>query len=356
MTTKKMLKELVNHDYVTPGMKLSDGEIRRLYNEMIYDESFIDEETGDSTLNSEEESTMSKKNEATANTNAKEKSIMKNNNLAARVLNMNRTERLVYVWDIILHVTKTSDVLYIDKAELAQFLFDNDIISRMPGKNELKRTKRQEFVDILDTAVQNLIKNKVITPVGDLNITHDNAPEITSAPISNIDAVWSANNATAVLKIVIEMASTNHYITFISKHMVKSAIRNVLFGKFSKEKLSYVENGKKVVEYIANEFTPEQDALMEEFFSKFVSKYLLPYNNSGYTIGSLAMCWYYKKCIYRFRDKKGTVVDYIVDYKAGTLSRKGSDNPPIALTHDTYKKLDETTGFLQVVRTERAAR
>ena len=115
---------------------------------------------------------------------AKEEAIMMNttNTLSTRTLNMNnRVERLMYVRDSLIHATKTTDELYIKKEELVQFLFDNDIISRMPGKNELKKTKRQEFVDILMTAVQNLIDAKVITPinavpVGDLNITHDNAP------------------------------------------------------------------------------------------------------------------------------------------------------------------------------------
>lgn len=120
----------------------------------------------------------------TTNTINKEETIMMNttNTLSTRTLNMNnRVERLMYVRDSLIHATKTTDELYIKKEELVQFLFDNDIISRMPGKNELKKTKRQEFVDILMTAVQNLIDAKVITPinavpVGDLNITHDNAP------------------------------------------------------------------------------------------------------------------------------------------------------------------------------------
>lgn len=159
---------------------------------------------------------------------------MKNttNNLATRILDKNRTERLVYVWEMILHVTKTTDELYIKKDELVQFLFDNDIISRMPSKNELKRTKRQEFVDILDTAVQNLIKNKVITPinavpVGDLEITHDNAPQ-QEAP--KTDARAKTDKLFALIKACAVDNNKKGYGFTISSFMLQACILNAGAG------------------------------------------------------------------------------------------------------------------------------
>ena len=164
-----------------------------------------------------EESTMKNNANTTAtNNNAttiKEESTMKT--LATRTLNMNKTERLVYVLDIALHVTKTSDELYVKKDELAKFLFDNDIISRMPSKNELKRTKRQVFVDILDTAVQNLIKNKVTTPVN-------------TAPVSD-----AKTKTIEVLKLIKDDAVANHnkgFGTTVSAYMLCAYILQAGYG------------------------------------------------------------------------------------------------------------------------------
>ena len=136
------------------------------------------EEAVNNLLKEKEEISMKPENtptinlNATTNTTSKKEETTMMNNLATRTLDMNKTERLMYVHDCLGHVTKTSDELYIKKDELAQFLFDNDIISRMPGKNELKKTKRQELVDILNVAVQNLVNNKVITPVNNKPATH----------------------------------------------------------------------------------------------------------------------------------------------------------------------------------------
>lgn len=92
----------------------------------------------------------------------KEETVIKKD-LATITLNMNRNERLVYVWETVLNVTNTSDELYITKDELAKFLFDNDIIQRQLSKKELKKTNRQKLIDILDTAVNNLAKAGLIT-------------------------------------------------------------------------------------------------------------------------------------------------------------------------------------------------
>lgn len=92
----------------------------------------------------------------------KEEKVMKKD-LTTITLNMNRNERLVYVWETVLNVTNTSDELYITKDELAKFLFDNDIIQRQVSKKELKKTNRQEFINILNAAVNNLAKAGHIT-------------------------------------------------------------------------------------------------------------------------------------------------------------------------------------------------
>ena len=113
----------------------------------------------------------------------KEETTMKKD-LATITLNMNRNERLVYVWETVLNVTNTSDKLYIDKEKLAKFLFDNDIIQRQLSKKELKKTGRQELIDILDTAVQNLAKAGLIT-INKEEEREDNAMIKTTVDIIN---------------------------------------------------------------------------------------------------------------------------------------------------------------------------
>lgn len=197
---KNITKKLVNLGFSEDKlMMMTEKEIREAYKV------------------AKEESTMKNDANTTAtNNNAttiKEESTMET--LATRTLNMNKTERLVYVLDIALHVTKTSDELYIKKDELAKFLFDNDIISRMPSKNELKRTKRQVLVDILDTAVQNLIKNKMITPVN-------------TTPVSDAKA-----KTIEVLKLIKDDAVVNHnkgFGTTVSAYMLCAYILQAGYG------------------------------------------------------------------------------------------------------------------------------
>lgn len=169
-------------------------------------------------------------------TEVKEETIMNTaNTLAERILNMNRAERLMYVWDIILHVTKTSDELYIKKDELAQFLFDNDIISRSIGKNELKRTKRQELVDILDTAIQNLIKAKVITPINTAPVSVEELETIHNEPVKEV--VKDNSNAKAktdkLFALIKACAADNNKKGFgytISSFMLQACILNAGAG------------------------------------------------------------------------------------------------------------------------------
>ena len=86
------------------------------------------------------------------------------NNTNKEATAMTRTERMMNMMDTINNVTKTTDKRYVTKEALATFLFDADIIQRHLSKTELKKIKRQELVDILSTAVNNLIKAGVIKP------------------------------------------------------------------------------------------------------------------------------------------------------------------------------------------------
>ena len=260
---KNITKKLVNAGYSEDKlMMMTEKEIREAYKTF------------------KEESTMKNNTNTTATNNSatvvKEESTMET--LATRTLNMNKTERLVYVLDIALHVTKTSDELYVKKDELAKFLFDNDIISRMPSKNELKRTKRQVFVDILDTAVQNLIKNKVTTPVN-------------TAPVSD-----AKTKTIEVLKLIKDDAVANHnkgFGTTVSAYMLCAYILQAGYGI------------KKLKGHEA-EITDEQKDTV-----KRVRQWLI---DKGYI----------KACVYKTNDKSVYTDDYDGNHAASMVHHSKS--------------------------------
>lgn len=248
MTTKKMMQELKNHGYFF-NRPLSDEEIRKEYQDTLIDLQVI--EAANSGMNpsdaikmvfnakQEEETMKTERNnmcETCVNYNqnedsltcqacgedgvsywepkedsikpvtipekatlfhspmiSKEETTMKKD-LATIILNMNRNERLVYVWETVLNVTNTSDELYIDKETLATFLYDNDIIQHKLSKKELKRTSRPKLIDILDTAVNNLAKAGLIT----INKEEDKKEEVAMIK-TTVDIINNPNTPDEVI-------------------------------------------------------------------------------------------------------------------------------------------------------------
>lgn len=196
------------------------------------------------TLPVQEETIMeTTNNTATINpTETKEETIMKNNKLATATLNMNRLERLAYVNDALLVATKTSDELYIDKETLAQFLFDNDIISRVPSKSELKRTKREVFTEILFTAVKNL------TQAG---------YDIKTEPVNNNDAKSKTDKLFALLKKRASDNEKNGYGYTISSWMLQAVI---------------LEAGTGLLKFKGHEITEEESKLTHDIYTWLKNK------------------------------------------------------------------------------------
>lgn len=215
-TIKKMYKELVNNGYASKGESFSDAEIKKLYGTMEQDFAAME---GEDSMKPENTTAIN----LNANTN-KEETTMRED-LATRTLNMNKTERLMYVHDCLVHVTKTTDELYIKKEELAQFLFDNDIIGRCIGKNELKRTRRQELVDVLNTAVQNLINNKVVTPVKVVS-----EEEVEKMVQDNNDAKAKTDKLFALIKACAADNEKKGFGYTISSFMLQACILNAGAG------------------------------------------------------------------------------------------------------------------------------
>jgi hypothetical protein len=274
---------------------------------------------------------ISKENTTTTN---QEVATMKKETLATRILNMGKTERLMYVWDIILHVTKTSHELYIDKGELAQFLFDNDIICRCLGKNELKRTKRQDLVDILDVAVQGLMKAKIITPVKTATTDNNQDGAIRSIIATCCNTQWL--NKKQVAK------------NYISDFMLESCINRTLHGKWTK----YYDNKS----YVDNTFTDEQKAATQEMKARLLAgPYFTPYKDKGYVIKAEYLAWFYETqlnahLVYRFtfKDAAKGYIDYRIDRANKTvINLKNNKVSPI-----DWDKINTTLNFNRVEKVE----
>lgn len=85
-------------------------------------------------------------------------------------MNMNKVNGIVNMNELVNNVTKTSDNRYVKKDDLAKFLSDNKIIDKL-SKNELKKTKRDELVSILNAYVDNLINTGVVKPLETVVLT-----------------------------------------------------------------------------------------------------------------------------------------------------------------------------------------
>ena len=150
------------------------------------------------------------------------------------------------------------------------------------------------------------------------------------------------NNTIKVLKRVINMASRNRVINFISDHMLTSAINEVLHGRSTKD---YVHN-------VFNSFSKEEVAQTAAFKTGFVDRFLIANDKgTGYIIKSVAMASFYKEVVYRYRREDGSgkvvIADYYVDYTAGSLKMRGSANVH-ELNAQTFDTLDRTCVFLSV--------
>lgn len=211
--------------------------------------------TNNSTTEVREETIMKKDNNTTATNNStnNKEVITMTNEMIKKLDNLNRTMQLVQVLEWCDNINNVHDVCYVKKDVLAQFLFDKDLIGRQLSKRELKKITRDELIANLRSAVDNLINAGVITPVnttqvnindstnsitiGNLDITHDNAPESIEEPVPVADNPVSVSDAKAktveVLKLIKDAAVTNHnkgFGTTVSAYMLCAYILQAGYG------------------------------------------------------------------------------------------------------------------------------
>ncbi len=273
----------------------------------------------------------------------KKETIVDNNTTNKEEIIMTKQERIQDVARRIEQFTKTSDDGYVTKEEMAELIFDC-----MGGaKPSTKKHKREQLIEtIMIMAGQHKEENSV--PVGDLEITKDNAPQenLTVQPATR----KTADVLTDVLSncIYFQYASTRQVAkNYISDYMLISYINYVLHGMYTKDP----NTGKD------NIFTDEQKTQTQYVKDAFIkTDCVMPHKSKGYIIRAKFMAWYYenalnKHLVYRFNytDKSKGYVDYKLDYKKGELVNL-RDKKTTKLDAAGWTKIDATLNFNRVVQ------
>lgn len=199
-------------------------------------------------------------------------------------------------------------------------------------------TKLQEYIN------QNAKEESNAVSVGDLDITHDNAPEsIEESTFVSVE--FNDGLATKILEKVIYQADTNRAHNFISDWMLTSIISELIIGLPLKDKDTGFEYHKT--------FTDEQRKNLIEIRKAFIerTKLIAKYKNSkitGYYIPSKMLVWGRHKylgvaCVYRFMSNNKVAAEYRVSLNGIKNIATGVIT---ALNDDAYATLDSKCVFV----------
>lgn len=251
------------------------------------------------TLPVQEESIMeTTNNTATINpVETKEETTMKN---------MSKAERIQDVARRIEQFTKTSDEGYVTKEEMAELIFDC-----MGGaKPNTKKYKRDQLIETVMIMAGKYNPDKSV-PVGDLEITRDNAPEETVAPAN--DARAKTDKLFALLKKYATANEKNGYGYTISSFMLQAAI---------------LEAGTGLLKFKGHKITDEEAKLTKNIYAWL--------KNHGYI----------KPVIYSVKEDENVRV-YMPEYTGRTTSDK---TKLIDFAHSAKYTAKQCTSFLVTVR------
>lgn len=196
-------------------------------------------------------------------------------------------------------------------------------------------TKLQEYIN------QNTKEEPNTVDVGDLDITHDNAPE----PIEESPAtvVFDDGLALKILEGVIRQADTNRAHNFISDWMLTSIISELVIGHPLKDKRH---------EYYKN-FTDEQRKILIDIRKAFINKASLitKINNgkvTGYYIPAKVLVWGRHiylgvACVYRYINNNKILAEYHVSLNGIKNVATGNIT---ALDDSAYATLDTKCVFV----------
>lgn len=313
---KTITKKLVNAGYKEDKlMMMTEKEIREAYKTF------------------KEESTMKNNTNTTATNNsatlvAKEEMTMKT--LVKRITDNK----------------KVQDKGYIDRPTLKtimneQFGFHFNNRSTRTEMVEALMAKYKDSLSIADeVADENTVVDNGVS-VGDLAITHDNAPESIEEESTFVE--FNDGLATKILERVIHQADTNKAHNFISDWMLTSIISELIIGLPLKDK--GVEHYKT--------FTDEQKKNLAEIRKAFIkrAKLVAKYNNSkvtGYYIPAKILVWGRHKylgvaCVYRFMSGNKVAAEYYVSLNGIKNTATGAIT---ALDDNAYATLDSKCVFV----------
>lgn len=196
-------------------------------------------------------------------------------------------------------------------------------------------TKLQEYIN------QNTKEEPNTVDVGDLDITHDNAPE--SIEESTATVVFDDGLAFKILEGVIRQADTNKAHNFISDWMLTSIISELVIGHPLKDKRH---------EYYKN-FTDEQRKILIDIRKAFINKASLitKINNgkvTGYYIPAKVLVWGRHiylgvACVYRYVNNNKILAEYHVSLNGIKNTATGNIT---ALDDSVYATLDTKCVFV----------
>lgn len=235
---------------------------------------------------------------------------------------------------------KVQDVGYIKKDELRvilneQFGFGfNNKATRTEMANAFMAMYKDSLRVADEIAYGNTVEDNSVS-VGDLDITHDNAPE--SIEESPATVVFDDGLALKILEKVIRQADTNKAHNFISDWMLTSIISELVIGHPLKDKGH---------EYYKS-FTDEQRKILVDMRKAFINKtHLITKTNNGkvtgYYIPAKILVWGRHiylgvACVYRYVNNNKILAEYHVSLNGIKNTATGNIT---ALDDAAYETLD----------------
>lgn len=245
---------------------------------------------------------------------------------------------------------------YVTNKELISFLAENTGV--VYGKSKTRQFligKLDEYMITITEAVQEEAQTEEpasnpfpVSPAMPKNPLDDDRYDVdeedllkpsdqTEPDVYSVDYWWNASNATKVLKRCIEQAARNNKQDFISMHMVRSFVLEMMFGK----QLTEWVDKKKVINF-SKETTPAEWKVSSDFCNKLFQRYMHSYKG-GCIINSEEMCWFYRHVSYAIQ-VKGVKVIYDLNWETKTLVRRDTAQS-FTLDEAAFKKIDETCGL-----------
>lgn len=317
---KNITKKLINAGYSEDKiMMMTEKQIREAF-KTLKEESIMKNNTNNTATNN-------------STTTLKEESIM-------------RTFTLEELVQVLKDNQKVQDTEYIKKDDLKVILNEQFGFSfnNKATRTEMVDTVMAMYKDSLKVADEiaygNVTEDNSVA-VGDLDITHDNAPE----PVNESPAtvVFDDGLALKILERVIRQADTNKAHNFISDWMLTSIISELVLGYPLKDKGH---------EYYKS-FTDEQRKILVDMRKAFINKtHLVAKTNNGkvtgYYIPAKVLVWGRHvhlgvACVYRYVNNNKILAEYHVSLNGIKNVATGNIT---ALDDAAYETLDTKCVFV----------